>query len=81
MAEVENVMQRVVILGRGGAGKSTFAKKLGATTGLPVVELDKHLSKAFCWEPPSDPVIFLVEMASLTMNGFRLSQSAVGGNR
>src|SRR5262249_6886188 len=35
-------MQRVVILGRGGAGKSTFARKLGETTGLPVVELDKH---------------------------------------
>jgi len=39
-------MQRVVILGRGGAGKSTFAKKLGGTTGLPIVELDKHF-----WRP------------------------------
>lgn len=35
-------MNRVVILGRGGAGKSTFAARLGAATGLPVVELDKH---------------------------------------
>jgi uridine kinase len=39
-------MQRVVILGRGGAGKSTLARHLGATTGLPVVELDKHF-----WQP------------------------------
>ena len=39
-------MQRVIILGRGGAGKSTFAKKLGGTTGLPVIELDKHF-----WQP------------------------------
>ncbi|WP_330275420.1 DNA topology modulation protein FlaR [Lentzea sp. NBC_00516] len=35
-------MQRVVILGRGGAGKSTLAAALGAATGLPVVELDQH---------------------------------------
>lgn len=39
-------MRRVVILGRGGAGKSTLAKRLGAVTGLPVVELDKHF-----WPP------------------------------
>jgi hypothetical protein len=30
----------VVILGRGGAGKSTLAGRLGEVTGLPVVELD-----------------------------------------
>ena len=35
-------MNKVVILGRGGAGKSTLAVRLGAATGLPVVELDKH---------------------------------------
>ena len=35
-------MERVVILGRGGAGKSTLAVALGAVTGLPVIELDKH---------------------------------------
>jgi adenylate kinase family enzyme len=39
-------MQRVVILGRGGAGKSTLAGRLGAAKGLPVVELDKHF-----WQP------------------------------
>jgi hypothetical protein len=39
-------MQRVVILGRGGAGKSTFAGKLGEMTGLPVIELDKHFWQA-----------------------------------
>ncbi len=34
------------MLGRGGAGKSTFALRLGSITGLPVVELDKQF-----WQP------------------------------
>jgi len=44
-------MQRVVILGRGGAGKSTFARKLGHATGLPVIELDQHF-----WQPGLIPL-------------------------
>jgi adenylate kinase family enzyme len=35
-------VNRVVVLGRGGAGKSTVAARLGVLTGLPVIELDKH---------------------------------------
>jgi adenylate kinase family enzyme len=34
--------ERVVIFGRGGSGKSTFARKPGHATGLPVIELDQH---------------------------------------
>jgi adenylate kinase family enzyme len=34
-------MRRVVILGRGAAGKSTLAVQLGSITGVPVIELDK----------------------------------------
>jgi len=34
-------MKRVVVLGPGGSGKSTFAIHLGEITGLPVIELDK----------------------------------------
>jgi adenylate kinase family enzyme len=34
-------VKRVVILGRGGAGKSTLARRIGQITQLPVIELDK----------------------------------------
>ena len=34
-------MERVIIIGCGGAGKSTLARKLGEKTGLPVVHLDQ----------------------------------------
>jgi hypothetical protein len=44
-------MQRVVILGRGGAGKSTVARRLGKVFGLPVIELDKHF-----WQPGLVPL-------------------------
>ena len=39
-------MERVMIIGCGGAGKSTLARKLGEKTGLPVVHLDQ-----IWWEP------------------------------
>jgi adenylate kinase family enzyme len=34
-------MKRVVILGPGGAGKSTLARQLAEITGLPAIEIDK----------------------------------------
>lgn len=39
-------MKKLVILGRGGAGKSALAARLGEITGIPVIELDKHF-----WRP------------------------------
>jgi adenylate kinase family enzyme len=47
-------VQRVLIVGRGGAGKSILARQLGEVTGLPVVELDTQF-----WQPglaAADPV-------------------------
>jgi adenylate kinase family enzyme len=44
-------VQRVVIFGPGGAGKSVLARQLGATKDLPVVELDKEF-----WNDRLDPL-------------------------
>ena len=34
-------MKRILIIGSSGAGKSTFARRLGAATGLQIIHLDK----------------------------------------
>ena len=39
--DIRSDMERVLIFGRGAAGKSTLARQLGELTGLPVTELDK----------------------------------------
>jgi adenylate kinase family enzyme len=44
-------VKRVVILGPGGAGKSTLARRLGVMIDLPVVELDRHF-----WSPDLQPM-------------------------
>ena len=44
-------MRKVVLLGRGAAGKSTAARKLGEATNLPVFELDKYF-----WQPGLTPL-------------------------
>jgi adenylate kinase family enzyme len=46
-------VERVAILGCGGAGKSTLATQLSARTGLPVVYLDR-LFWAPGWQPRPD---------------------------
>ncbi|HET9426121.1 MAG TPA: DNA topology modulation protein [Gemmatimonadaceae bacterium] len=44
-------MKRILIIGSGGAGKSTFARELGALLGLPVIHLDQLYWKPG-WEKP-----------------------------
>lgn len=39
-------MKRVIIIGCGGAGKSTLARKMGELTGIPVIHLDQLF-----WKP------------------------------
>jgi adenylate kinase family enzyme len=39
-------MQRILVMGSSGSGKSTFARRLSAVTGIPVVSVD-----ALFWRP------------------------------
>jgi adenylate kinase family enzyme len=47
-------MQRILVIGSGGAGKSTFAAQLARRTGLPLVHLDQHYWRAGWIEPAKD---------------------------
>jgi len=57
-------MQRILVLGSSGSGKSTFSRRLSEITGIPVVSLD-----ALFWKPgwiESDRAVFterLIEAA------------------
>ena len=47
-------MERILVLGPCGAGKSTLAVRLGARLGLPVIHLDQEYWRAGWVEPASD---------------------------
>jgi adenylate kinase family enzyme len=47
-------MRKVLVIGSGGAGKSTFAERLGERTGLPVIHLDSLFWRAGWKETPRD---------------------------
>jgi len=47
-------MQRVIVIGSGGAGKSTLARQIGETLGLPVVHLDREYWRPGWTETPKD---------------------------
>jgi len=45
-------MKRILVLGSGGAGKTTFAKHLSRKTGLPLIHLDLHFWNSGWVETP-----------------------------
>ena len=47
-------MQKILVIGSGGAGKSTFSAKLGVQLGLPVLHLDAYFWRAGWVEPDKD---------------------------
>ncbi len=54
-------MKKVIIIGSGGAGKSTFARRLGAATGIEVFHLDKLYWKPNWTKTPKDEWAKIVE--------------------
>lgn len=47
-------MNRVVVIGSGGSGKSTFSRELGRVTGIPVIHLDNEYWRPGWEETPKD---------------------------
>jgi len=50
----KKTMERIMIIGCGGAGKSTLSKKLSQLTGLELIHLDRHYWKPN-WEMTDKP--------------------------
>jgi adenylate kinase family enzyme len=48
-------MNRILVIGNAGAGKSTFARHLGGKLGLPVIHLDSHFWRPG-WQVPETSV-------------------------
>lgn len=57
-------MQRVLVLGSGGAGKSTFSRALGEKTGLPVTHIDRIFWTPGWVERPREEYLAEVERAA-----------------
>jgi adenylate kinase family enzyme len=57
------VLRRVVVIGCSGAGKSTFARRLGEITGLPVTHIDQ-----LYWQPgwvPTPKPLYLERLSAV----------------
>lgn len=54
-------MERVLIIGSPGAGKSTLATRLARCTSLPLIHLDQEYWRAGWIEPPRDEWLAAVE--------------------
>jgi len=59
-------MQRILILGNSGSGKSTFAADLGKAIGIPVIHLDAYFWSSGWVEPQRD---FWQEQVSTLLAG------------
>lgn len=47
-------MRKILVIGSGGAGKSTFSRRLGERLGLEVIHLDREHWRKGWVEPPKD---------------------------
>ena len=70
-------MRRVLVIGSGGAGKSTLAARIAERTGLPVVHLD-----ALYWRPgwvPTPPDEWAARVAALCARDAWVMDGNYGG--
>jgi adenylate kinase family enzyme len=66
-------VRKILVIGSGGAGKSTFARRLGALTGLEVIHLDREYWRPGWVKTPKDEwrrkVEELVALSGWVMDG------------
>ena len=66
-------MKRILVLGSGGAGKTTYARQLSEKTGLPLIHLDLHFWNSGWVETSRDKwvpmVLELAERPEWIMDG------------
>ena len=70
-------MKRVLVIGPGGAGKSTFANRLGKLLGIEVKHLDRFYWRAGWTKPPNDD--WLKTVTELTVGDAWIMDGNFGG--
>lgn len=72
-------MKRIVVIGSGGAGKSTFARRLGKATGIEVIHLDSLYWKPNWQETPAEE--WEKQVAALVKRDAWIMDGNFGGTR
>lgn len=72
-------MKRVVVIGSGGSGKSTFAKQLSERTGIDVIHLDREYWRPNWEKTPVDE--WEAKVAEMTSKDSWIMDGNFGGTR
>jgi adenylate kinase family enzyme len=72
-------MKRIVVIGSGGAGKSTFSRRLGEATGIEVIHLDSVFWRPG-WEPTPKPE-WATKVAEMVRRDSWIMDGNFGGTR
>jgi len=70
-------MKRVLVIGSGGSGKSTFARRLGERLNIEVKHLDRFYWRPGWQQPPKEE--WLNTVKELTSDGFWIIDGNFGG--
>jgi len=72
-------MKRVVVIGSGGSGKSTFAKQLSKRTGIDAIHLDREYWRPNWEKTPADE--WEAKVAEMTRKESWIMDGNFGGTR